>query len=164
MDCLGAINAFKNDMVKSHDADYQWLAVGASAVPGWGTPVFMPRRYVSGTCTLTLASLLDVGSIPAKIPFTRSEATERVLAKWRDVGFTVASLGKTCVLEASAVGWMAYEEEEGKEGFSEAGVGQGRLVAEGIPTPLGIFFWATDSDMDRQVVDPGRGPSSIETS
>ena len=33
----------------------------------------------------------------------------------------------------------------------------------GIPTPLGIFFWATDSDMDRQVVDPGRGPS-IETS
>lgn len=86
----------------------------------------------SGTCTLTLASLLDVGSIPAKIPFTRSEATERVLAKWRDVGFTVASLGKTCVLEASAVGWMAYEEEEGKEGFSEAGVGQGRLVAEGM--------------------------------
>ena len=49
MDCIGAINAFKNDMVKSHDADYQWLAVGASAVPGWGTPVFMPRRYVSGS-------------------------------------------------------------------------------------------------------------------
>ena len=55
-----------------------------------------------------------------------------MLAKWRDVGFTVASLGKTCVLEASAVGWMAYEEEDDEEGVVEAEIGQERLDNEGM--------------------------------
>ena len=56
MDCLRAVNAFQNDMIKSHDADYQWLALGASAVPGRGTPVFMPRRYISGMSSPLLSS------------------------------------------------------------------------------------------------------------
>ena len=55
MDCLRAVNAFQKDMLKAHDANYQWLAVGGSALPGWGTPVFMPRRYVSGMFSLPLS-------------------------------------------------------------------------------------------------------------
>lgn len=63
-----------------------------------------------GSCTLTLASLLDVGPIPAKPAIERGKGTERVVAKWRDIGRSVASLGTVCVLEAGGVGWMAFGE------------------------------------------------------
>ena len=45
-DCLHAANDFRKDALKAHNVPYQWLALGATAEPDLGQPVFTPRRYV----------------------------------------------------------------------------------------------------------------------
>ncbi|KAG7001957.1 hypothetical protein G7Y79_00030g064900 [Physcia stellaris] len=141
-DCLRAVNLFRGDMGKAHNVAYQWLALGAVALPELGQPVYLPRRYTWGSCTLTLASLLDVGPIPDKPPTTRTKGSERVVAKWTEIGRSVATLGSTCVLEAGAVGWAPYDV------FAR----QSTIRS----TPLGIFFWATGSEIDKSVPDPSK--------
>ena len=47
-DCFRAVNTFRNDVLRAHNMDYQWLALGAKAVPGIGQAIFTPRRYVWG--------------------------------------------------------------------------------------------------------------------
>ena len=60
-----------------------------------------------GTCTLTLASLFDVGAIPSK-PYIDPEDDDRVEARWMDIGTYVNYLCKACVVQARQVGWMRF--------------------------------------------------------
>ena len=63
-----------------------------------------------GTCTLTLASLLDVGAIPSKPYIDPQEDDDRVEARWMDIGSYVGVLCKACVVQARQVGWMRFGE------------------------------------------------------
>lgn len=47
-DCDGAIRAFEQDVVRN-PGRAQWLSLGfPHTVPGYGTPVWTPKRYTSG--------------------------------------------------------------------------------------------------------------------
>lgn len=58
-DCIHAIQDFRNDALKAHNVPYQWLAMGATALPDLGQPVFTPRRYVSRKLSLSALSTHD---------------------------------------------------------------------------------------------------------
>ena len=48
-------------MLKAHDVAYQWLAMGAVALPELGQPVYLPRRYTWGGFGLVFVWFLGGG-------------------------------------------------------------------------------------------------------
>ena len=69
--------------------------------------MYIVDLFCIGTCTLTIASLFDVGSIPSK-PFIDPEDDDRVVARWMDVGSYIGVLCKVCVVQARQVGWIRF--------------------------------------------------------
>ena len=47
-------------MLKAHNVAYQWLAMGAAALPALGQPVYLPRRYTWGRFVWFLPGLVWV--------------------------------------------------------------------------------------------------------
>lgn len=136
-DCDRAIRRFGRDVARN-PGRAQWLSLGfPHAVPGYGAPVWTPKRYSSGkgpvfirclffgspsvkkdkradgsigglgTCVLAIASLRDVGSIPSK-PNIHGGETVGVIATWAAVSEYVQLLSEACQVRGSELGWTAY--------------------------------------------------------
>ncbi|KAI4113310.1 MAG: hypothetical protein LQ345_005681 [Seirophora villosa] len=144
-DCGQTLSELLADVTDFGDQYFEWSS--------WGTPFFprrrgpregrgTPKKYVYGTCTLTVAFLRDLPPWPRKppAPFPLRYDTSYLQLYW-----LAESLHDECLIRQRKFGWLAP-----------------RVVSGTYSTfPIGVFFWATGSAEDEKL--PSTNSARVET-
>lgn len=127
-DCYAALQQLYIQETMLHpNQEYEFLQPGASRkdpkIPSQGTP----RKYTVNTCTLTIMLLSSFG--PGALPSPPSLPVFRIqsdTSTYQKIWVAGRRLEYACPDEAGAMGWCAVGDNDA----------------------LGIFIWATDSDIN----------------
>ncbi|KAI4087386.1 MAG: hypothetical protein LQ344_006824 [Seirophora lacunosa] len=135
-DCYNSVlNVFLQDYRPNPKAKFNFYS-GTLPPPPGSNMIQTPRRYTTKSCTLALVMLYKFGSAEVPGAQRRGHAVTE-LASFEEIYRTARRLEENCILGQGQTSRLAWE-------------------PVGATKSLGLFFWATDSIINRDKRFRGR--------
>ncbi|KAL8961496.1 MAG: hypothetical protein Q9193_001955 [Seirophora villosa] len=150
-DCYNSVlNVFLQDYRPNPKAKFNFYSSTLPPPPG-SNMIQTPRRYTTKSCTLALVMLYKFGSSELPGAQRRGHALTE-LATFEEIYRTARRLEENCILgpgQTSRLAWEPVGECRSKGAPVKGEKPADRVLGVGATKSLGLFFWATDSIINR---------------
>lgn len=128
-DCVSALESFYySDVSRYRDKQFEFMTPDAPRKKAYLDPVITPRRYVIGKCTLAIVMLSSFQ--PRQVPGSIGPYQPSDIGTYKQIWRSVENIAKICLPSRNHnAGWEAV----------------------GSAGSIGVFVWATGSNIDRSV-------------
>ncbi|KAL8712650.1 MAG: hypothetical protein Q9220_003181 [cf. Caloplaca sp. 1 TL-2023] len=137
-DCIGAIQQLNDrEIIPKRNWVYEFLAAGApQAHPSYYGQA-TPRKYVYGTCTLSVVMMMDkrLGTFVPGKSTTPGIYAATDLTSYGDIWYAASQINRLCMSSYGVPGWIPI----------------GDASSTGVGSSVGIFLHATGSILDKAI-------------